>query len=153
MSAVAFLMMGKMLSTFYIDRIKDYDYRVAFRWGLFVIAPAPFFWLFSDHFPYILALQLISGTAYGFFELGLALMFFKDLNPDEKIPFLTFYNMFDCLGLLVGSALGGIWLRTQNSELKAYYYLFFIGGCLRLVGSWLLISQSKKLQYQSKIKE
>jgi MFS family permease len=153
MSAVAFLMIGKMLSTFYIDRIKDYDYRAAFRWGLFIIAPAPFFWLFSDHFPYILALQLFSGTAYGFFELGLALMFFKDLNPDEKIPFLTFYNMLNCLGLLVGSALGGIWLRTQNSELKAYYYLFFIGGCLRLVGSWLLISQSKKLQYQSKMKE
>ncbi len=150
MSAVAFLMIGKIISTLYFDRAKEFHYHTAFKWGLFVIAPAPFFWIFSDHFVYILGLQLISGAAYGFFEVGLALMFFQDLKANEKIPFLTFYNMLNCLGLLIGSALGGIWLKIQNSELEAYYMLFGVGAGLRLVSCWLLLYQSRKMQSRQK---
>lgn len=145
MSAVAFLMLGKISSTIYFDRAKEFHYRTAFKWGIFVIAPAPFFWVFSDHFAYILALQFISGAAYGFFEVGLALMFFQDLKANEKIPFLTFYNMLNCLGLLIGSAMGGIWLRTQSSSLQSYYVLFVVGASFRVITSWLLIHQTKKM--------
>lgn len=145
MSAVASLMIGKILSSIYFEWSKEFHYRKAFRWGLFVIAPAPFFWIFSDHFFYILMLQLISGAAYGFFEVGMALMFFQDLKSNEKIPFLTFYNMLNCLGLLLGSALGGIWLRVQHSELQAYYALFVVGAFLRIFASMLLLRQSKKM--------
>lgn len=145
MSAVAFLMIGKIISTLYFDRAKQFHYRTAFKWGLFVIAPAPVFWVFSDNFVYILCLQLVSGAAYGFFEVGMALMFFKDLNANEKIPFLTFYNMLNCMGLLIGSAIGGIWLKTHHSDLQAYYALFVMGACFRLLGSWLLYQQSKKM--------
>lgn len=146
MSAVAFLMIGKILSTLYFERAKEFHYHKAFKWGLFIIAPAPFFWVLSDNFVYILGLQLISGAAYGFFEVGMALMFFQDLKPQEKIPFLTFYNMLNCMGLLIGSAIGGLWLKLENSQLQAYYVLFIVGAVLRLMGSLLLYRQAKRMR-------
>jgi hypothetical protein len=150
MAAVAFLMVGKILSTLYFERTSDVHYREAFKWGLVVIAPAPYFWIFSDHFYYILILQLISGAAYGFFEVGLALIFFKDLKADEKIPFLTFYNFLNCLGLLVGSAFGGVWLKTQNSTHQAYAILFIVGATLRIFASRILWLQAKQMHQTDK---
>lgn len=144
MSAVAFLLIGKIISTLYFERTRTFHYRTAFKWGLFVIAPAPFFWVLSDHFVYILMLQLVSGAAYGFFEVGMALMFFQDLKSDEKVPFLTFYNLLNCVGLLCGSAIGGIWLKIQDSNLEAYYVLFVLGAVFRLLASFLLYRQSRE---------
>lgn len=146
MSAVAFMLIGKIISTVYFERSKQFHYRTAFKWGLWVIAPAPYFWVLSDHFVYILLLQLISGAAYGFFEVGLALIFFTDLKPHEKVPFLTFYNSLNCMGLLLGSALGGIWLQSHGSALSAYYVLFVVGATLRIIGSRILYVQARKMQ-------
>ncbi len=146
MTSVAFLLLGKIASTIYFDRAKEFHYRKAFKWGLFIIAPAPYLWVISDNFVYILGLQFLGGAAYGFFEVGLALMFFQDLKAHEKIPFLTFYNVINCLGLLIGSALGGIWLNIQNSSLQSYYVLFFVGASFRMFASFLLYQQSKKMQ-------
>jgi MFS family permease len=143
MTAVSFLMIGKILSTYIIDRTKNFHHQTAFKWGLFIISPAPFFWIFSNNFVYILVLQFVSGTAFGFFEVGLALLFFQGLNAEEKVPFLTFYNVLNCAGLLIGSALGGIWLKTQHSQLHSYYILFGVGACFRIMGSLFLYRQAR----------
>lgn len=148
MTAVSFLLIGKILSLWFFERDKKNNYLTAFKMGLLVLCPAPIFWAFSESFVYVLALQLISGSAFAMFEIGLALIFFQDLKPTEKIPFLTFYNFMNAAGLLAGSSLGALWLRTHAIGAQSYFFLFVTGGLCRILTGYFLYRQSSKFAGQ-----
>ncbi len=151
MWAVVCLMLGKIISSIYLNRNPHIHYQTAFKWGLFIISPAPFFWLFAQHYYPILIFQFISGAAFGLYEIGLTLIFFQDLKPNEKVPFLTFYNMLNCLGLLIGSALGGLWLKYHGSIQSAYFVLFIGGASMRLLTSQMLYRKAQKMQDHTEV--
>lgn len=145
MTAVSFLLIGKIISLWYFEKTKNHSYLNAFKWGLLILCPAPIFWALGDHFIYVLMLQLISGGAWALFEIGLALIFFQDLKPSEKIPFLTFYNFLNAIGLIIGSAIGALWLKAHpEAGAQAYFFLFIIGGSTRVVTAFFLYRQAVK---------
>ena len=145
MTAVSFLLIGKIISLWYFERTKNHSYLKAFKWGLLILCPAPIFWALGDNFVYVLMLQLISGGAWALFEIGLALIFFQDLKPSEKIPFLTFYNFLNAIGLITGSAIGALWLKSHPTDgAQAYFFLFVIGGTTRVITAFFLYRQALK---------
>ncbi|MFN8790045.1 MAG: MFS transporter [Bdellovibrionales bacterium] len=144
MSAVSFMLIGKILSLWFFERVKKWNYHRAFKLGLLVLCPSPIFWSLSESFGYVVVLQLIGGAAWALFEIGLALIFFQDLKPSEKIPFLTFYNFLNAVGLLAGSALGALWLKTHAVAPENYFFLFVAGGLCRILAGSFLYRQSVK---------
>jgi len=142
MVAVSFLLLGKISSLWLFERAKNLNYHKAFKWGLLVLCPAPMFWALSSSYEYVFMLQFISGAAWALFEIGLALIFFQDLKSEEKIPFLTFYNFMNAIGLLLGSGIGAFWLKTHSTGVQAYWVLFVVGGVSRILAGYLLYRQS-----------
>ncbi len=143
MSAISFLLIGKIISLSFFERYKKWDHSRAFGMGLLFLCPSPILWLWSDHFAIVLILQLLGGAAWALFEVGLALIFFQDIKNEEKIPFLTFYNFLNAAGLLIGSALGALYLRSHLLAPQNYYVLFVTGGVMRIVFGYLLFAQTK----------
>ncbi|MBL7671027.1 MAG: permease [Bdellovibrionaceae bacterium] len=147
MGAIAALMLGKIVMLWFVEKLKGA--REGFdllRWGMIMVSPLPILWAFSTNYQYILMLQVASGMAWACLEVGLILIFFQDLERDEKIPFLTFYNLLNSLGILAGTGLGALWLYFGHATLQSYWGLFVVGGILRLLASRPLYIQIKKWQ-------
>lgn len=142
MTAVSFLLLGKIASLWFFERRRHQSYQTAFKMGLLVLCPSPIFWAFSDSFSYVLTLQFVGGAAFALFEIGLALIFFQDLKSSEKIPFLTFYNFMNAAGLLAGSAVGALWLKTHSLGPQNYFFLFITGGLCRILSGYFLYRQA-----------
>lgn len=149
MTAVSFLLIGKIISLWFFERAKNLNYHKAFGWGLLILCPSPIFWSLSSSFEYVLVLQIIGGAAWALFEIGLALIFFQDLKPGEKIPFLTFYNFMNAVGLLGGSAIGALYLKTHSLGPQNYFFLFITGGFCRVISGYFLYKQSVKFVGES----
>lgn len=143
MTAVSFLLIGKIVSLSFFERFKKWDYQKAFGLGLLLLCPSPLLWVFSGNFGLVLVLQFIGGAAWALFEVGLALIFFQDIKSEEKIPFLTFYNFLNAAGLLAGSALGALYLKGHLMAPQNYYVLFAFGGIFRILFGYQLYNQSK----------
>lgn len=148
MIAVSFLLIGKIISLSFFARFKNLNYHQAFGAGLLILCPSPILWSLSDSFYFVIALQFTGGAAWALFEVGLALIFFQDLKSDEKIPFLTFYNFLNAAGLLLGSAMGALYLKSHLKAPENYYVLFLAGGILRVIFGYLLYDQSKKFVFK-----
>lgn len=144
MAAVSFLLIGKIVSLSFFEKFKKLNYQQAFGLGLCFLCPSPLLWVLSDSFAYVLVLQLLGGAAWALFEVGLALIFFQDLKAEEKIPFLTFYNFLNAAGLLLGSAMGALYLKGHALAPQNYFTLFAIGGLLRILFGFGLYEQSKR---------
>ncbi len=147
MGAIAALMIGKIVMLWFVEKRKGT--REGFellKWGMVTVSPLPILWAFSSDYQYILLLQVVSGMAWACLEVGLILIFFQDLSREEKIPFLTFYNLLNSLGIIAGTGLGALGLYVAKENLHSYWGLFIVGGILRLLASRPLYTQLKKWQ-------
>ena len=81
--------------------------RVLLGWGALGIVPLPVLWLVSDHFVYLLALQVISGTPWAALEFATMLSFFEGIEDRDRARVLSAFNLANAsmvaLGALVGS--------------------------------------------------
>lgn len=145
MVAIAALMLGKIIVLTILERIKNQSSGTELmKWGLITVSPMPMLWPLSQNYSYIIFLQIVSGMAWACLEVGLALIFFKDLRANEKIPFLTFYNLLNSLATLTGTAIGALTLYFFRERLETYFILFAVGGFLRVLAAAPLIAQIRK---------
>lgn len=147
MKALASLFVGKIVALWFIEnkknKISGFD---LLKLGLLTVSPLPALWALSTNYYLTLLLQFSSGMAWACLEVGLLLVFFKDLKSDEKIPFLTFYNLLNSMGIIFGTGLGAIFLKLGPSEIQTYFILFILGSTLRCLAAWPLIRSLKKWQ-------
>ncbi len=133
MGSLAAALIGKFLMMTMIQNRQDsFDPFKLFTLGLILICPSPFLWGLSQNYSYIVMLQFMSGMAWACYEVGLALIFFKELKKEEKVPLLSVYNMISAAGIIVGTALGGKLLMMLGLTKSGYLAVFIIGGFFRL---------------------
>lgn len=113
--------------------IEKYGVGKIFLIGALGISPLPVVWQFNSSIEMAVGLQLISGVFWGFFEMGLAMIFFQKIAPLDKIRILTVYNLFSSLAMILGSLIGGQVLRSLNASLDGYYWVFGVGALLRTI--------------------
>ncbi|MBK9322801.1 MAG: MFS transporter [Bdellovibrionaceae bacterium] len=142
MVAIATMMVGKILSLSLIQNAKNNldGFRLLIA-GIVMVSPMAALWALSENYYFIIVLQLLSGLTWGCFEFGLSLIFFKDLKQQEKIPFLTVYNLLNSVAIIGGTLVGGQLLHFMGEYKHSYWILFAIGGGLRLVFCAPLIKQ------------
>jgi predicted MFS family arabinose efflux permease len=140
MLAIVALLLGKFLASLWLERNKypASTYQI-FCWGVMAISPAPLGWVLSGNFYYILVLQMVSGFAWGLYELGLALIFFNTLRKEEKVSSITIYNLINSLGIIVGTSIGALFLNSIGTDYYKYIYLFALAAGFRFATAWFLI--------------
>jgi MFS family permease len=145
MVAIAALMVGKIISLSFMQRAKsNFDGFKIMMAGLVLISPLPALWALSESYYFILALQILSGMGWACFEVGLSLVFFRDLRQDEKVPVLTIYNLLNSVAIIAGTFLGAQILSFMGEVKSGYWLLFAVGAVLRTALCIPVVLQSRR---------
>ena len=102
------------------------------------IVPLAGLWIVSDHFWWLLLVQLLAGMAWAAYELAFFLMFFESIPEHERTDVLTFYNLANTTAWVLGAGLGGVLLHALGAARVGYLLLFGISSLGRLVALVLL---------------
>lgn len=145
MIAIASLILGKIISLSVMQRAKsNLDGFKIMMAGLILMSPTPALWALSESYYYVVMLQLLGGMTWACFEMGLTLVFFRDLRQDEKVPVLTIYNLLNSVAIIGGTFLGGKILSMLGEHKNGYWTLFLLGGIVRFSFAIPVIIQAKK---------
>jgi len=106
--------------------------RVLWRAGL-AISTFPILWLVTDHFAWLLLLQVVSGVGWAAFELASLLSFFERIPPHGQTSVLTLYNLANATAIVTGSALGGSLLRGFGEGPSGFVAIFVVSTLARVV--------------------
>ncbi len=132
MWVMAGLFLGKILMTLITGRLEEniQPFKLLFYGGL-VAAPLPMLWPLCSHVWMLFTVHIISGLAWGAWEVGLSLCFFKNLHHTEKMEMISIYNLVGILTQVTGTLIGAFVLKFLITE--NYNLLFVISGTVRLV--------------------
>lgn len=135
MTAIGLLFVGKILASFLIERYKGQvsSFRLL-MFGAGAIVPLPAFWVLSTQPYFIFVLQVLNGLSWACVEVGLSLIFFKDIKQEEKVPVLTVYNLLNSIAIILGTALGAKILFFFGEKISTYYAVFLLGSLTRGLG-------------------
>ncbi len=132
MWVMAGLFIGKVMMTLIISRAEEniQPFKLLFYGGL-IAAPLPVLWPLCSEVWMLFTVHIISGLAWGAWEVGLSLCFFKNLHIDEKMEMISIYNLVGILTQVVGTLVGAFVLKFLIKE--NYDLLFVISGSIRLI--------------------
>lgn len=102
-----------------------------FFWSSLAVIPMPLGWLVSDNDYYLLALQFVSGAAWGVQELTSFLILFNQIPQKERTGLLSIFNFLSTFSLGLGAGLGAYIFSHAPSE-YAYAAVFAVSALLRL---------------------
>ncbi len=100
------------------------------------IVPLGAGWLVTQHFAWLVVLQVYGGAVWAAYELAFFLLFFESIPEEERTSVLTVYNLLNTAGWVAGSLVGGSLLYLAGASYGAYLMVFCIsslGRCLALV--------------------
>ena len=100
--------------------------------GGLVCAPLALLWIVSENVGYLVAVQVLAGTAWACFELAVALLFFDAVREHERTGVLTVYNLGLAIATVAGAAAGGALLRLLGEDRLAYFAVFVVASLVRL---------------------
>ena len=95
------------------------------------VVPLPALWTISNDYGFLLAIQLVSGIAWGAHELATFLLFFDAIRPEQRTRVLTWYNLANATAVVIGTSLGALLLRDQGLSFAGYAVLFWISASAR----------------------
>lgn len=135
MTAIGLLFVGKILALMLIERYRSRASGFGLlMFGAGAIVPLPTLWIVSTHVYFIFGLQVLNGLAWACVEVGLSLIFFKDIKQEEKVPVLTVYNLLNSLAIILGTTLGAKILFLFGESISSYYAVFVAGSFARCLG-------------------
>lgn len=106
--------------------------------GSFGLIPLAGSWVFSDNYIYLVSVQVISGAAWGAYELALMLLIFETIPERDRTNVLTLYNVANSVALVLGSAVGAVVLMIGDVSKGSYLWVFGLSTCVRLICTlWL----------------
>lgn len=123
---------AKIFSLCFVGRLaQKYGARRLLWIGGLAITPISSLWVFCNDFYYLAGVQVLSGLAWGVFELASFLVFFETVKTEERTSLMTWYNVANALAILCGSLLGGALLRLMGENVQGYLVLFAVSTLLR----------------------
>jgi predicted MFS family arabinose efflux permease len=97
------------------------------------------FWLFSRDFTFLLIGQIATGAALSAWELGVFLMNFEAIKPNERTAMLTYFTLANESGKTGGSLVGGAMLDSMGKDTGAYAAVFWTSCLARAAVLALLV--------------
>lgn len=96
------------------------------------IVPIAALWVVSTNSYYLAVIQVFSGIVWAAYELAVMLVYFESIRDDERTSVLTMFNLATAAAMVVGSLLGGAFLKWFGTSREAYYILFALSSAARL---------------------
>lgn len=95
------------------------------------IVPVAGLWVVSTSYPFLAALQLVSGVLWAAYELAMCLLFLDSIPRRERTSLLTLYNLGNSLAIVVGGMIGVSLLQWGGKSFAAYLSIFAISSVAR----------------------
>ncbi len=102
------------------------------------IVPMGALWLVSQKFPWLIFIQMVSGTCWAAYELAFFLLFFESIAEEERTSVLTIYNLLNTTAWVAGSLIGGALLFSFDASYRAYLFIFALSSAGRFAALLLL---------------
>ncbi|MHB8973353.1 MAG: MFS transporter [Pirellulaceae bacterium] len=90
-------------------------------------------WIVSHDLSWLILMQVISGAAWGAYELAFFLLFFESIAEEERTSLLTFYNLFYTAAWVSGALMGGLILSACGTSYQGYLLIFGLSSLARLL--------------------
>jgi hypothetical protein len=84
------------------------------------IVPLALLWLPSNNIAYLCGVQVLAGACWAAYELAVMLIFFQEVEADERTGVVTVYNLGIAVATVAGAATGGLILRSLGETWQAY---------------------------------
>ena len=104
-------------------------------WG---VAPLAAGWVISANYYWLLALQVLAGSAWAAYELALVLLIFETIHESERTSLLTLYNVANSVALAIGSLIGAAILKGVGVTVFGYLCVFAASTVIRTATLLLL---------------
>ncbi len=96
------------------------------------IVPLALLWLPSSNVAYLCGVQVLAGACWAAYELAVMLIFFQEVEADERTGVVTIYNLGVAVATVAGAATGGLILRSLGETWQAYATVFAVSCLARL---------------------
>ena len=96
------------------------------------IVPLALLWLPSRSVAYLCCVQVVAGACWAAYELAVTLIFFQEIDADERTGVVTVYNLGIAVATVAGAATGGLVLRSLGETWQAYATVFAVSCLARL---------------------
>jgi MFS family permease len=138
-TVVCAAIVAKILFLPTVGRIAD---RVGVRRVFWVsaaaIVPSSALWMVSNHWGYLIVIQIYAGMAWCAFDLATLLLFFETIPRQKRVDVLAFFNLANSAATAAGSLLGAGILAAWGANRLAYLILFGVSGIARAAAIVLL---------------
>ncbi len=93
------------------------------------IVPLALLWLPSRNVAYLCGVQVLAGACWAAYELAVMLIFFQEVDAEERAGVVSVYNLGIAVATVAGAATGGVLLRGLGETWHAYAAVF-VASCL-----------------------
>ncbi|MFM8639562.1 MAG: MFS transporter [Planctomycetota bacterium] len=107
--------------------------RRLFVWGSLAVVPLSALWMASPSYGYLLALQALTGAAFGAYELGFFLLALEAIREEERTSMMALFMLFNSFAAAAGSVIGSMALGGMGAGMGAYMAIFAASAGARLV--------------------
>jgi MFS family permease len=97
-----------------------------------IIPMVPLLYLASANFYFLLLVSLMSGAAWGGFNLAVSNFMFDASTPDNRVKYVAYFNLLHGIAIFIGAAGGGLLLKLLGDNVGSIKALFLLSGLARL---------------------
>ena len=135
------MFVGKITTTYLLQkfRLNSNPHRLFFIGGL-IAAPLPMLLPFCPNWVALAMVRFCSGVGWAGWEMGMALVIFKNIKSDEKLEAVSLYNSVGLPVQVLGTIAGALLLKFVYHN--NYTLMFIVAGVLRFI--FILPINSKK---------
>ena len=106
------------------------------------IVPLALLWLPSRHVAYLCGVQVVAGACWAAYELAVMLIFFQEIDAEERTGVVLVYNLGIAVATVAGAATGGALLRGLGETWHAYAAVF-VASCLARLAVIPILSRAR----------
>jgi MFS family permease len=106
----------------------------------------PLIYFFSGNFYILLLASLLSGAAWGGFNLAVSNFMFDASTPDNRVRYVAYFNLLHGIAIFIGATGGGLLLNILGNGVGALKALFLISGVARLGVALFLFPELREMR-------
>lgn len=125
---------GRFISTFFLQKfIRHLNLVKLYFLAALTISFIPLIWVNFPLFSILIFTELITGLAWGCYELCFSIITFEKVSSDHQTSFMSYFNFWHTIYISVGCVLGAfIFYKMEISPLN-YNCVFILSSLARLL--------------------
>lgn len=108
----------------------------------------PILWIFSKNPVYLVLIpQLISGIAWGGFNLASSNYVFDCVTPQKRSLVFSYYELLNGIGIFIGAGIGAVLIENLTINfMNKILFIFIISGILRIFVALIMLPKIKEVK-------